>query len=84
MKTHPYPRFEWTPCSEPPDRWRRVLIWHRARPWCRFFRATVGWWNRTEWRRDDSDIRQGAIYQPVLWKDIEPPSNPKLQPTPFG
>lgn len=64
----------WTPCSQPPSDCRRVLIWHRVRPWCRFHQVVVGWWNSKEWRRDDSDHRQGGIYQPVLWKDIEPPT----------
>ena len=80
MTTHPYPQHDWRPCNEPPDDCRRVLIWHRVRPYCRFYRAVVGWWNSEEWLRDSTDEHPHAftIYQPVLWRDIE-----RWQ-TPFG
>jgi hypothetical protein len=67
--------YEWRPCSgaKPPVA-ERVLVWHRARPWCRVHKATVGWWNSVEWRRDDSNSREhGVIYQPKLWRYIEEP-----------
>lgn len=71
---HAFPRLEWTPCSEPPDGYRRVLVWHRVRPWCRFYEPVVGWWNGEGWWRDDSDSQRfGLIYQPVQWQDIEGP-----------
>lgn len=75
--THAFPRFEWTPCAEPPTDCRRVLIWHRVRPWCRFFHPVVGWWNSKEWRQNDSNAaKHGVIYQPALWKDIDTPPAP--------
>jgi hypothetical protein len=67
--------YEWLPCSgtKPPVA-ERVLVWHRVRPWCRFYQATVGWWNSEEWRRDDSHSSvHGLIYQPKLWRYIEEP-----------
>lgn len=72
---HAYPRFDWTPCSEPPDNCRRVVVWHRVRPWCRFYKIVVGWWNVHEWRWDyhGEDPKHAIIYQPHCWKDIEPP-----------
>jgi len=72
-KRHEYPRLEWTLCSEVPTDSRRVLVWHRCRPWCRYFQFVIGWWNSEEWRRDDSHWEHGLIHQPTLWKDVEPP-----------
>ena len=73
--THKFPRLEWTPCSQPPDDCRRVVIWHRCRKWCRFFQIVVGWWNTEEWRQADSQshLKFGQIYKPVCWRDIEVP-----------
>jgi hypothetical protein len=73
MKTHPYPRLEWTPCSEPPSDIRRVVVWHRSRRCNRFFQITVGWWNTEEWRKESLNWHEGEIYQPTMWKDVEPP-----------
>lgn len=69
---------DWTPCSQPPSDCRRVLVWHRVRPWCRFFAPVVGWWNSKQWRCDyrrcPGDTQDhGLIYQPMFWKDIEQP-----------
>lgn len=71
--THKFPRLEWTPCSEPPSEYRRVLVVHRCRPWCRFNRIIVGWWNTEEWKHDDSNFAHTSIYQPIVWRDVELP-----------
>jgi hypothetical protein len=71
--THPFPQLNWTPCGELPDCYRRVVVLHRVRPWCRFNEIVVGWWNTEEWRRDDSHYAHGKIYQPICWRDIEFP-----------
>ncbi|HWY74987.1 MAG TPA: hypothetical protein VN281_05190 [Verrucomicrobiae bacterium] len=76
---------QWTPCKQRlPDVGRRVLIYHRLRPWCRFFEFTVGWWNGKEWRRsycDHPDFSRdhGIIYQPLLWKDVELPDQSNIR-----
>lgn len=69
---------EWTPCSQPPSDSRRVLVWHRVRPFCRRNEIVVGWWNSEEWRRDwpwiaPGERDHGRIYQPKFWKDVETP-----------
>lgn len=64
----------WYPCSVKPPVAKPVLIWHRARPWGRFYKLTVGWWNSEEWRREDSNSAQhGIIYQPTHWHHITGP-----------
>lgn len=68
----------WKPCSEKPSNCRRVLIWHRVRPWCRFFSPTVGWWNSVEWLREDSNRAHMKIYQPTLWREIEAPTDEEM------
>ncbi|GEM_PF-4590461 len=70
---------QWTPCAKPPEVARRVLIYHRSRPWGRYFTTCIGWWNGREWRREDSNtLKFGIIYQPLLWKDFERPGvNPR-------
>lgn len=76
LTRHGFLRLEWTPCTEPPTTNRRVLVWHRARKWCRFFRPVIGWWNGREWRRDGEDnMRSVPIYQPRLWRDFTRPKN---------
>ena len=65
---------DWTPVSKKPPNGMRVLIWHRVRPWCRYFQPTVGWWNGVEWRADVSHFTdKKVIYQPTMWKFIDPP-----------
>lgn len=75
---HPFPRLEWTPCAQRPDGFRRVLVWHRFRKCCRIFEAAVGWWNGEQWLTYEvgwiaGPGRAREIYQPLFWKDIDPP-----------
>lgn len=77
--THRFPRYEWTPCSEPPSEFRRVIAWHRARKSSRFFVALIGWWNGEEWRTYEqagATYASALIYQPTLWRDVEAPTKP--------
>lgn len=73
---HPFPRTDWTPCDEPPTSNRHVIVWHRVRPFCRYFEPVIGWFNGADWRTDDSNFSHTLIYQPVLWKDIDEPRHP--------
>lgn len=73
---------QWQPCAIKPEVAKNVLIWHRARPWCRFYKPVVGWWNGKEWRRDfpwflEQTRDHGLIYQPKCWKYIEEPETAK-------
>lgn len=70
--THRYPRTEWTPCSEPPDDPRAVIVWHRGRAFGRMFRYTVASWYMAEYQRDDP-LNSHPVYQPHQWRDLEPP-----------
>lgn len=75
-----YPSTEWMDCNIPdqrPDtRGRRVLVWHRIRPYCRFFESVVGWWNGEEWLTyDGTSFGASRIYKPWFWKDIIGPNN---------
>ena len=70
---------DWNPCSVKPKIAEKVLVWHRVRPWCRFCEPVVGWWNGREWRREMiqfvGQLRDhGIIYQPKMWKHIDPPT----------
>jgi|SRR5688572_17484946 len=71
---------EWKPCGQPPRDNRRVVVWHRSQPYSRRFRMIVGWWNSAEWRWDfpwffqsASSRDHGLIYQPLFWRDLDPP-----------
>lgn len=77
----------WTSCKTPPDNNRDVLVWHRVRPYCRFYTATIGFWNSAEWRNHESNWNHQIIYQPTLWRDFDAPpdhqTRPPHDPTPL-
>lgn len=65
--------YEWRGTEEPPEVSTRILVWHRVRPWCRFFKPVVGWWNGKEWLSYEGNVAK-PIYQPQFWKYIESPN----------
>lgn len=65
---------DWRSIHEKPSRGQSVLVWHRMRPYCRYYEAIVGWWNGEGWFSALSHFTSGKpIYQPVAWKYIDPP-----------
>jgi hypothetical protein len=74
MKKLPFPVTGWTLCcTAVPDAYRRVLVWHRVRPWSRVYLPVIGWFNTEEWMQEDGK----PIYRPLYWKDICPPEGVK-------
>jgi hypothetical protein len=66
--------WNWIPCTTRPEVGRRILIWHRVRPYCRYHEAVVGWWNSEEWIIADNQFPRRRVYQPICWCEIETPA----------
>ncbi len=55
------PKYSWTPASEPPDTFRRVIAWRQ------FPDGDEDWWQTLYLGRWDFDYV-------TAWRDVEPPS----------